>query len=152
MPHSARLASGYGIICCSLAFGILLFTGWLAGCSSGNVSSGATSSAITVSVSGASDTLLSTTTQFTATVTGTTNETVAWQVNGVTGGTAATGTISAGGLYTAPTTMPAAQSVSITAVSAASPSVSGSLTENLLTLILPSPAQLEYRSAACSVT
>src|SRR5262249_1828558 len=40
--------------------------------------------------------------QFTATVTGATNTTVIWQVNGVTGGSSATGAISSAGLYTAP--------------------------------------------------
>lgn len=45
--------------------------------------------------------------QFTATVTGSTNTAVTWQVNAVTGGTALTGTISTSGLYTAPTVIPA---------------------------------------------
>jgi len=49
---------------------------------------------------------VSKTLQFTATVTNTTNTAVTWQVNGVTGGGAATGTISAGGLYTAPAAVP----------------------------------------------
>src|ERR1700758_3983768 len=40
--------------------------------------------------------------QFSATVTGRSNTTVLWEVNGVAGGNAATGTISATGLYTAP--------------------------------------------------
>src|ERR1700757_3971547 len=42
--------------------------------------------------------------QFQATVTGSSNTAVQWQVNGVTGGTAANGTISTSGLYTAPPT------------------------------------------------
>ena len=40
--------------------------------------------------------------RFSATVTGTSNTSVAWQVNGVTGGNTSVGTISPSGLYTAP--------------------------------------------------
>jgi len=45
--------------------------------------------------------------QYKATVTGLTNKTVTWSVNGVKGGSATYGTITASGLYTAPTTIPA---------------------------------------------
>jgi uncharacterized protein (DUF1800 family) len=48
------------------------------------------------------------TTQFKATVTGTTNTTVKWEVNGAVGGGGVTGTISTTGLYTAPSVLPAA--------------------------------------------
>jgi hypothetical protein len=54
--------------------------------------------------------------QFQATVTGATNTAVQWQVNGVSGGTSATGTISTSGLYTAPATTVTIQ-VMVTAVS-----------------------------------
>jgi hypothetical protein len=47
---------------------------------------------------------LGSTAQFTATVTGETSSAVTWQVNGVNGGSAAVGTISAAGLYTPPVT------------------------------------------------
>lgn len=43
--------------------------------------------------------------QFSASVTGAANSSVTWQVNGVAGGTPATGTISSIGLYTAPSQM-----------------------------------------------
>jgi hypothetical protein len=56
--------------------------------------------------------------QFTATVTGTTNTAVSWEVDGVAGGSAATGTISATGSYLA-TTLPNPASVTITGVSQA---------------------------------
>jgi uncharacterized protein (DUF1800 family) len=98
-----------------------------AGC--GNGSSGGPQ--IAVVVSGASATRIGASTQFSATVTGTTNAAVIWQVNGVTGGTAATGTISASGLYTPPATLPSNPSVTITAVSVASSSASSSLAEAL---------------------
>src|ERR1017187_5864431 len=74
-----------------------------------------------VTVSGGGQVRLGSTAQFTATVTGETNSAVTWQVNGVSGGSAAVGTISAAGLYTPPATIPAANPVSITAVSVAAP-------------------------------
>jgi uncharacterized protein (DUF1800 family) len=83
-------------------------------------------------VAGAAPTRLGSTAQFSAVVTGTTNTAVIWQVNGVTGGTAASGTITTSGLYTAPATMPATQSATITAISLASATASVSLAESLL--------------------
>jgi hypothetical protein len=62
---------------------------------------------------------------FSATVRGTSNSNVTWQVNGVTGGSAATGTIASSGLYTAPTTVPNPNSVAVSAVSAADSSATG---------------------------
>jgi hypothetical protein len=74
--------------------------------------------------------------QFTATVTGSANTSVNWQVNGVAGGSGTTGTISAGGLYTAPHSVPvksvsgASQTttVTVTAVSQANTSATASST------------------------
>lgn len=57
--------------------------------------------------------------QFTATVANTSNTAVTWQVNNVTGGNATTGTISATGLFTAPTTVPASNPVTVKAISVA---------------------------------
>jgi hypothetical protein len=54
---------------------------------------------------------------FSATVANSLDSTVSWQVNGVTGGTATTGTISAGGVYTAPSTVPTSATVTVSAVS-----------------------------------
>lgn len=72
--------------------------------------------------------------QFSAVVTGTTNTAVTWQVNAVTGGSQATGYISSTGLFVAPSGVPVAASggnvapttVTVTAVSQASPSATGS--------------------------
>ena len=64
--------------------------------------------------------------QFTATVSGTTNTAVTWQVNGITGGSSTVGAISAGGLYTAPTSIPNPATVTVSAVSAANAADSGS--------------------------
>jgi serine protease len=61
---------------------------------------------------------------FTASLTGTSNTAVAWQVNGVVGGSSTTtGTISTTGLYTAPSNVPSPPTVTITAISAADRSV-----------------------------
>ncbi|HXX46294.1 MAG TPA: IPT/TIG domain-containing protein [Candidatus Acidoferrales bacterium] len=68
---------------------------------------------------------------FSATVTDTSNSNVTWQVNGVAGGSAATGTISSSGLYTAPAALPNPNSVTVQAVSAADSSASGSSTVTL---------------------
>jgi hypothetical protein len=80
---------------------------------------------------------------FTAAVQGTTNQSVTWQVNGVSGGSASTGTISASGAYQAPESVPVNASsgetttVSVTAVPQANPSVSG-----IATVTVTSPNQL----------
>src|SRR5437764_810785 len=60
-----------------------------------------------------------TTRQFIATVTGTTNTAVTWQVNGTTGGNTTIGTINTNGLYTAPGTIPNPPTATVTAESAA---------------------------------
>ncbi len=58
--------------------------------------------------------------QFTASGTG---APVNWSVNGVAGGNATVGTITAGGLYSAPTTFPATSSFNVTATSQATASI-----------------------------
>jgi len=125
MPRSARTLAR-----CGLALTGFLLIGCLVGCSAGVISSNPTPQ-ISVSVSGSSSTRLGSTTQFTATVTGTANTSVSWQVNGVMGGSAANGTISSSGLYTAPAVMPSATSVTVTAVSVVSASATGNVTESL---------------------
>ena len=64
--------------------------------------------------------------QFTATVSNTNDNTITWQVNGVTGGNTSVGTISATGLYTAPSVIPNPASVTITAFITDMSTVSGS--------------------------
>jgi hypothetical protein len=75
--------------------------------------------------------------QFAATVTGTTNLSVSWSVNGVAGGNSANGTISASGNYTAPAVLPNPNNITIQAASSADSSASGSST---VTLLNPTPA------------
>ncbi len=92
---------------------------------------------ITVSVTAASpDVRLASTDQLTAAVTGSTNHTVNWFVNGIAGGNATVGTISASGVYTAPDKMPNPGNASIKAVSAADSSATGT---SDLTLWNPKP-------------
>jgi len=79
-----------------------------------------------VQVSGASQLRVGATTTFTAAVSNLTNTTVTWQVNGVAGGNSTFGTISSGGVYTPPAAVPTANTVTVSAVSVASPTVSGS--------------------------
>jgi uncharacterized protein (DUF1800 family) len=77
-------------------------------------------SAVAVAVTPPSATVRAGSTQsFTATVTGSTNTSVTWSVNGVPGGNAGAGTISAAGLYTAPVNVPNPNTMTITASSVA---------------------------------
>ncbi len=63
--------------------------------------------------------------RFTATVRGSTNYAVTWKVNGIAGGNGTVGTVTAGGMYTAPYAVPAGGIVTLTALSAAAPTVYG---------------------------
>ncbi|MDX2151381.1 MAG: DUF1800 family protein [Bryobacteraceae bacterium] len=58
--------------------------------------------------------------KFTASVSNAVNKTVIWTVNDIPGGNATVGTIDATGLYTAPTTLPTPNAITIKAVAAAS--------------------------------
>jgi hypothetical protein len=79
--------------------------------------------------------------QFTATVTGTANTAVTWQVNTVAGGSQATGFVSSAGLFVAPGGVPTKSdgkgsstttTVTVTAVSQASATASGSVTVTIV--------------------
>ena len=72
------------------------------------------------------------TVQFSANVTGETNTAVYWYAGGKKGGSTTNGTISATGLYTAPTTMPGQNPVAIKAVSQASSTVAATVYVYLL--------------------
>lgn len=71
--------------------------------------------------------------QFTATVTGTGNTKVTWQVDNANGGNATTGTVSTSGLFTAPSALPTPATASITAVSQADPTKSATAVVTLVT-------------------
>ena len=66
--------------------------------------------------------------QFTATESGTTTPAVTWSVNGVVGGDATVGTISAVGLYTAPAAVPSPPTLTVTATNTSDSSLFDSAT------------------------
>ena len=94
-----------------IAFSIL----FLQGCSSNSSFKPDPSITILVAPTAAS-VVAAMTQQFTATLTGTTNTAVTWQVNGVTGGDSTHGTISTSGLYTAPSAVLNPATVTVTAI------------------------------------
>jgi hypothetical protein len=104
---------------------------------------------VSVSISPSLATLATLATQsFTATVTGSTNTAVTWEVNGVAGGSSTEGLISTTVLGTAnealflsPSTIPSAASVSVTAVSQADPTKSAMAT---VTIQAPSRSGVTY--------
>src|SRR5208282_1450478 len=89
--------------------------------------------------------------QFQAIVTGTSNTSVNWNVNGVAGGDATVGSITISGLYTAPAILPANGIVTVTAVSAAvdqtSASVSVTLEDDVVVSVSPASANVQAASA-----
>jgi uncharacterized protein (DUF1800 family) len=101
----------------------------LGGCSS-SVNNADTTPQVTVS--GAGLVRLGSTAQLTATVSNETNTAVTWEVNGVTGGSSALGTISVTGLYTPPAAIPTPNTVTVTAVSVALPTLAGTASEAVL--------------------
>ena len=64
--------------------------------------------------------------QFSATVTGNTNQAVGWSVNGVASGNTTVGTIDSKGMYHAPASVPTPNSVTVQAVSTADKTLSAS--------------------------
>jgi len=84
---------------------------------------------VTVFISPASATMQAgRTQQFTSSVSGASDTSVAWQVNGVSGGNATIGTVSAAGLYAAPVVAPNPAVVTVTCVSNADATKSASAT------------------------
>jgi 6-phosphogluconolactonase (cycloisomerase 2 family) len=108
----------------------------LAGCGTSDNNNGTSNppAAVTVTVAPATASVVTgATQQFTATVANATNTAVTWQVNGVAGGNATTGTISSGGLYTAPASVPSPAAVTVTAVSQADSTKSGTASVTVTT-------------------
>lgn len=88
---------------------------------------------VSVSISpGYSQIVVGQTLQLSATVSGTSNHGVTWQVNNANGGSVSFGTVSASGLFTAPSNLPNPAIATISAVSQADPSVSATATVTLL--------------------
>ena len=104
---------------------------------------------VAVSVTPATATVLTGMTQtFAATVTGSAVTTVTWSVNGVAGGNSTVGMISAGGVYTAPMTVPTPAGVTIKATSTADSTKSASATVTVAAPIVVSltPATVTVRA------
>lgn len=107
------------------------------------------SAQVTVSISPSLVTLATLATQpFTATVTGSSNTAVTWQVSGVSGGNSTSGLISTTvlgtaneAIFLAPSSVPSPASVSVTAVSQADSSKSATAT---VTIQLPSRSGITY--------
>ncbi|MCU1313739.1 MAG: Ig domain protein group 2 domain protein [Acidobacteriaceae bacterium] len=106
------------------------------GLANGSTGGGATAS-VAITVSGPATVALGAQSQYSATVTGSSDATVKWSVNGVSGGDATVGAISASGLYAAPANTPGSGSVTITAASVADPATAQSLVVGLTT---PAPS------------
>ena len=116
---------------------------------------------VTVSISPVTAAVsLGATLQFTAVVSNATNTGVTWSVNGMAGGNAVTGTISGGGLFTAPQNLPQPATVSIVATSVADSSVSSNtatttITSDVAITVVPASANIELgaiQSFAAHVT
>jgi hypothetical protein len=112
-----------------------------------------TITSVTVSP-GSASLVVKATQQFTATVQGTGNfsTAVGWYVNGVQGGNSTVGTITAGGLYTAPDRVPDPSMVTVTAKSTQDSSKSGSSAtsinaENVQISISPASVSLQLGGA-----
>src|SRR5271168_171032 len=106
---------------------LLAMCAWTWGCGGGAafVQQNPPPPEITVAVAPLSGSvLLGNTMTFTATVKNTTDTGVTWSVNGISGGTSATGTITSAGVYTAPGDLPSPATVQITATSHADPTKS----------------------------
>jgi hypothetical protein len=102
-----------------------------------NSNSPSTPASTSVSVSPATANVRSSSSfQFTANVSGNSNTSVNWAVNGTAGGTSTLGTIDSSGNYTAPASLPSPNTVTVSATSVAATSASAS---SAVTLINPTP-------------
>ena len=106
--------------------------------------------AVTISPT-ATSVLLGNSETFSATVTNATNPSVTWSVNGVPGGSTSLGTITSAGLYTAPSDLPSAVGVQITATSVADPTKSATvqltITSDVAVALAPGNASVELGAA-----
>lgn len=126
----------------------------LAGCGGGS-SSGTGPGTIAVHVTPSQVSVKAAGSQiFRASVTGTTNDAVTWQVNGVSGGSATDGMIDSTGFYTAPDVIPSPAAVTITAISQAdsTKSASAMATITIGVVVLPTTVALNVSSPQCTAT
>jgi len=111
-----------------LSFAISLWSGCGGGMNVG--ASGSASNAVKITPSSAT-LRAGDTTQFSAAVTGNTNQAVAWSVNGVMAGNATFGTIDSKGMYHAPASVPTPNLVKVEALSVADKTLSAGSSVNL---------------------
>jgi hypothetical protein len=127
MPRLAsdlRISRPCGSFLLSLIAAVLLMLNAACG---GFAGGGTTSSNVTVAIAPTSaSVLLGDSVSFTASVSGSSNTTVNWTVNGVAGGNSQVGSISSSGQYTAPQILPAPSSVTVTAIAQADSSATAS--------------------------
>jgi hypothetical protein len=118
----------------------------LPGCGSTSAPSTAPTNVVVSVQPGSANLFLGQTQQFQGIVTGATDTSVRWTVNNVPGGNASVGTITAGGLFTAPSDLPSPPSATVTAVSNADSqaisSASVTLTDDIVVTVTPSPLSL----------
>ncbi len=133
---------------CVRPFLLMICIAGLAGCSGGANGGGGGTSVLplSVTVTGPASARLLTTAQFSASVANSPNQAVTWQVNGVSGGNSAAGTISAAGLYTAPAALPSPATVNISAISRVDNVTAGYATEAIW-----NPAPVVTSAAATQV-
>lgn len=116
------------IVLTAACVGLLAIASGCGGGSSKSSSGSTTTDPVTISVTPQTVTVpVSTSQQFSATVSNSSNTSVTWQVNGTTGGSTTYGVISTSGLYTAPATVPSG-TVTVTAVAQADTSKTASAT------------------------
>ena len=108
--------------------GLILFGAALA--ATGNL----TAQSIAITPSGIPQVVVGGTVQFSAQVTGSSSNAVAWYSGGVKGGNSTAGTISSAGLYQAPTKLPGQNPVQITAISSVNSKISATTYVYLLGL------------------
>jgi hypothetical protein len=121
---------------------LLLVAFFLAGCTGNSAKS-----PVTVKISPSSAQVYAgLTAKFTASVTGTSNIAVTWEVNGKVSGDSSIGTISTNGLYTAPATVASASTVTIRAISQEDSNASDSVTVGI-----NPPATIAVSPAAATV-
>jgi hypothetical protein len=130
----------------------LLLVASILGCGAVGAGPSQPPSNITVAVTPSNATVLLGEQQtFVATVSNSTNSAVIWSVNGIPGGNAAVGTITAGGTYTAPANLPAPNSVSVTATSAEDTNKNSSaraiITSDVSVSVAPSTVSVELGTA-----
>jgi len=129
------------------AYGLLL----MCGCGGGG--GGIPPIAVSVTVTPSSVVIkLNAQQQFLATVSGTANTSVAWSVNGVQGGNAATGTITSAGLYISPTSAPSGGYINVTAVSQADAAVSATVPVIILPPFVTIPSAHQWTASTGSYT